>query len=217
MKTSKRPRRDSGARRTRRSAEEILARIIRAATAEFARSGYSGTTTAAVARKADVTEAQLFRYFDSKSDLFRETVFKPIDQHFLEFVRKHPPRSNQDTSAREGAQLYTTELQQFIREHSGMLKSLVAQETYDNGGAHGVSAIDSLRAYFDHGAATMRSRIKGKPRVNPELLVRVSFVTVLASILFKDWIFPRGLATDEDITEAINAFVIEGSSVNDRK
>jgi AcrR family transcriptional regulator len=217
VKAGKRPRGASGTRRTRRSAEDLLARIMRAATTEFARSGYSGTTTAAVARKADVTEAQLFRYFDSKADLFRETVFKPIDQHFLEFVRKHPPRSRQRTSAREGAELYTTELQQFIREHSGMLKSLVAQETYDNGETHGVSAIDSLRAYFNHGAASMRSRIKGKPRVNPELLVRLSFVTVLASILFKDWIFPRGLATDEDITEAINAFVIEGSSVNDRK
>jgi AcrR family transcriptional regulator len=213
LQAPRRKRRAVTAKRSRRSPDEILDRIVQAATEEFKRSGYAGTTTAAIARKADVTEAQLFRYFGSKSNLFRETIFKPIDQHFLNFIQKYPPE--QGTTDRANTKLYTTELQRFISEHSEMLTSLVVAQTYDSGDAHGVSAINSLRAYFEHGAALMRARIKGKPKVSPELLVRVTFVTVLASIMFKEWIFPRGLATDEEITAAINDFVMEGIGVNE--
>ncbi len=204
-------------RRARRSTDDILSRIVQAATEEFKRSGYTGTTTAVIARKADVTEAQLFRYFGSKANLFRETIFKPIDQHFLNFINNHPPQPNQGMSTRAMTILYTTELQRFISEHSQMLISLLVAQTYESGDSQGVSAINSLRAYFDHGAAMMRARIKGKPRVNPELLVRVTFVTVLATIMFKSWIFPPGLASEQEITAAINAFVMDGISVNSRK
>jgi len=214
---SRRKPRRPAQRRARRSTNDILNRIVQAATEEFKRSGYTGTTTAAVARKADVTEAQLFRYFGSKANLFRETIFKPIDRHFLDFVNKHPPVREPGTSARAMTALYTTELQRFISEHSQMLISLLVAQTYESGDSQPVSGINSLRAYFDHGAAMMRARIKGQPRVDPDLLVRVTFVTVLASIMFKSWIFPRDLASDDEITSAINDFVMDGINTNSRR
>ena len=55
------------------------------------------------------------------------------------------------------------------------------------------------------------------PRVDPKLLVRVSFFAVLASVLFKDWIFPPGMASAAKIRDAINDFVWEGASVNLKK
>jgi AcrR family transcriptional regulator len=204
-------------KRRRRSSNDILNRIVQAAAGEFKRCGFAGTTTAAIARKAQVTEAQLFRCFGSKANLFRETVFKPIDQHFLKFINEHMPNHNQAASVREMTTRYTTELQRFISEHAQMLKSLVVAETYESGSAHGVGGIDSLRTYFDHGASMMKARIKGTPRVDPKLMVRVTFVTVLASIMFKDWIFPRGLASEEEITAAINSVVMEGIGANSRK
>src|SRR6516165_1028616 len=79
--SARRKPRTPAARRPRRRPDDILNRIVQAATAEVKRSGYAGTTTAAIAAKADVTEAQLFRYFGSKSNLFRETIFEPIDRH----------------------------------------------------------------------------------------------------------------------------------------
>jgi hypothetical protein len=48
-------------------------------------------------------------------------------------------------------------------------------------------------------------------------MVRVSFVSVLACIMFKDWIFPDGMASDSDIEAAINNFVLEGISANTPK
>lgn len=203
-------------RRKRRSPDDILNRIVQAASEEFKRNGFAGTTTATIARKADVTEAQLFRYFGSKSNLFRETIFKPINKHFLAFNNKHIPDGREATH-KELAHLYASELQSFISEHSEMLTSLVIAQTYDKGSSHGVGEIDSLQTYFERGAAVMTSRMKGKAKVDPKLMVRVSFVAVLACIMFKDWIFPAGMASDKEIEAAINDFVLEGISANPHK
>ncbi len=45
-------------------------RIIEAATHLFSHEGFRGTTTREIARRADVNEASLFRYFPRKQDLF---------------------------------------------------------------------------------------------------------------------------------------------------
>ena len=207
------------AKRQRRSADDILNRIVQAARAEFKRSGFAGTTTATIARRAEVTEAQLFRYFDSKATLFRETIFKPLEQQLLSFIDNHMPDVTSGTGFREMAGLYTSELQSFISENSEMLTSLVVAQTYDTGAGHGVGEINSLSTYFERGASVMSKRMKtrGKnaPKVEPKLMVRVSFAAVLGCIMFRDWIFPRGLATDEEIRSAINDFVLEGISAND--
>jgi AcrR family transcriptional regulator len=205
------------ARRKRRSSEDILSRIVRAATAEFKRNGYSGTTTAMIARKADVTEAQLFRYFGSKANLFRETIFKPLDQQFDAFAKKHVVGKAEHAGV--VADLANTEMQKFISEHIAMLTSLVVVQIYDAGVAHGVGKIDSLSTFFNHSADLMK-KILPKPEVPPDLMVRLPFATVLAAVMFKDWIFPPGLASDKDIQDAINTFVREGISANfgrDRK
>ena len=206
--------RPPAAKRKRRSADDILNRIVRAAGEEFKRCGYAGTTTAAIARRADVTEAQLFRYFASKSNLFRETVFKPIDQHFLNFVNAHMRTDPKQFFGRKMSRLYTSELQHFIGENSKMLTSLVVAQTYQAGTAHGVAKIDSLGTYFEHGASMMARRLKKKPKIDPRLLVRLAFVSVLASIMFKDWIFPPGMARDEELEAAINDFILAGIRAN---
>jgi hypothetical protein len=37
---------------------------------------------------------------------------------------------------------------------------------------------------------------------------------VLGCVLFKDWIFPPGMASDEEIRRAIDIFVAEGVAAN---
>lgn len=204
----------AAARRKRRSPEEILDRILQAATDEFKRCGFAGATTATIARNADVTEAQLFRYFASKADLFHEAIFKPLNRHFCGFQAGHLSEVSAAASVREREEQYITELQQFMGEHSRMLMSLVVAQAYAGGTTQGVSEIDSLGDYFERGAAMMRQRVEGAARVDPRLMVRVSFAAVLGCVLFKDWIFPPGLASDDEIGAAINDFVIDGISAN---
>jgi AcrR family transcriptional regulator len=188
-------------------------RIVQAAGEEFRRCGYAGATTAAIARKADVTEAQLFRSFGSKADLFREAVFKPLDQQLASFVASHMGDDDPET-VRQTTALYIDELQRFIGENAQLLTSLIAVQTYDPQAAEGLSAISSLATYFERGAANMTARLTGPPKVDPKLMVRVSFAAVLACVLFKDWIFPAGSASEEEIRAAINVFVREGIAAN---
>jgi AcrR family transcriptional regulator len=201
-------------RRKRRSTEENMDRIIRAAADEFKAAGFTGATTAAIARNAEVTEAQLFRYFASKAELFRESVFKPLNQHFLDFFHSSGQSDAAEAETRDDlSRRYISELQQFLSEHSKMLMSLVVAQTYAPG-TDGVNEFDSLNTYFERGAAMMTGRMARTPKVDPKLMVRVSFAAVLACILFKEWIFPPGMASDGEIGAAIKDFVMDGINAN---
>lgn len=198
-------------RRTRRSAEDLTSRIVETAADEFKRLGYDGATTANIARKAEVTEAQLFRYYGSKAKLFREAIFKPLDEQLAEFTRTH---LSAHEHSRESAGLYMEELRRFLASNVDMLTSLIVLQTYDPEAAEGVAAIESLSKYFDRGAATMAGNRTTALRVRPELMVRVSFAAVLACVMFKSWIFPPGLASEAEIEAAIRDFVLDGININ---
>ncbi|MFK4100845.1 TetR/AcrR family transcriptional regulator [Streptomyces sp. NPDC019531] len=54
----------------RMSAEERRESVIRAATTEFARGGYHGTSTEAIAKRVGVSQPYLFRLFPGKKAIF---------------------------------------------------------------------------------------------------------------------------------------------------
>jgi AcrR family transcriptional regulator len=200
-------------RRKRRSSEEVMERLIAAAREEFKRCGYVGATTAAIARNAEVTEAQLFRYFDSKADLFREAVFEPLNKHFSDFYLRNPTIGKGVGSSREHQRLYLSELQQFLGEHSKLLLALVLAQLFTSGSLQGVTQIESLQHYFELGADAMTKRAGKKAKIKPKLLVRTAFAALLGTVLFKDWIFPEGMASDEEINDVIIDFMFDGIGV----
>ena len=202
-------------RRKRRSSEEVADRILDAAAEEFENAGYAGATTAAIARRAEVTEAQIFRFYGSKQELFRAAIFKPLNRHLVAFQDANPAPLGDDTTMREMARRYIGELQDFVEQHSRMFMSLIVASAYSPEATSPVSEMEGLLAYFEQGASLMTSRIGDDARVAPKLMVRVSFVAVLASLMFKDWLFPAGMARDGDIREAIADFVIDGIMAND--
>lgn len=202
-------------RRKRRTTEEVAERILEAAVEEFELAGYSGATTAAIARRAEVTEAQIFRFYQSKQELFRAAIFTPLNRHFSEFHERNMAPVGDSGSMREMARLYINELQDFMDQHSRMLMSLIVASAYSPDTTESVGELEGLRAYFEQGTAVMTRRVGEEAKVDPRLMVRVSFAAVLASQMFKDWLFPKGLASDEDIREAIVDFVIDGIRANE--
>ena len=209
MHTSQTP-----ARRKRRSAQEIQDRVLDAAAREFEASGYSGATTAAIAQRAEVTEAQIFRLYATKAELFRAAIFEPLNRHFAEFHSRHMTGMPADAMVGDLARQYINELQDFMGEHSGMLMSLIVANAYSPGASERIGEIDGLIAYFEQGRATMAQRTVGEPMVPAELMVRVSFAAVLASVMFRDWLFPPGMASDAAIRQAIVDFTIHGIRAN---
>jgi AcrR family transcriptional regulator len=65
---------------TRLTADERREEVIAAATAEFAAGGYAGTATAAIARRAGVSQPYLFQLYRNKQELFLATVEDCFDR-----------------------------------------------------------------------------------------------------------------------------------------
>lgn len=205
----------SPSRRRRRSSEEVADRILEAAVEEFEQSGFSGATTAAIARRAEVTEAQIFRFYESKQQLFHAAIFEPLNRHFADFHARNAAAMQNVVTDRELAYRYIHELQDFMERHSRKLMSLIVASAYSPDTTEGVSQMEGLRNYFELGAATMAKRVDENAKVSPPLMVRVSFAAVLANLMFKDWLFPPGMASKTEIRDAIAEFVIDGIRAND--
>lgn len=58
---------------SRLTADERRTEVLAAAISEFARSGYAGTSTEAIAARAGISQPYLFRLFGTKKDLFVAT------------------------------------------------------------------------------------------------------------------------------------------------
>jgi len=69
----------------RMSAEERRESVIRAATAEFARGGYYGTSTEAIAKRVGVSQPYLFRLFPSKKAMFLAVAQRCVDDTIRTF------------------------------------------------------------------------------------------------------------------------------------
>ena len=206
--------RGGAVRRTRRSTGEIIDRIIEAAAREFQEKGFSGATTAAIARRAGVTEALIFNHFGSKAKLFQDTIFKPLSEHFEQFQATHrvPP---EDIAGRRNFSMdYIRELQDFVSDHSRMLLSLAFAQSYGQGGVEGLGQVQGLQDYFERTAALAAANLGENPAVDPAIMARVSFISIMACTLFQDWLFPENLVSKGQIHDAITRFVMDGLGAN---
>ncbi|ONK12103.1 TetR/AcrR family transcriptional regulator [Streptomyces sp. MP131-18] len=69
------------------SADERRESVIRAAITEFARGGYAGTSTAAIARRVGVSQPYLFRLFPDKREIFLTAARRGTDEIRRTFER----------------------------------------------------------------------------------------------------------------------------------
>ncbi|MEW9856556.1 TetR/AcrR family transcriptional regulator [Novosphingobium sp. M1R2S20] len=193
--------------RKRRSSEDLRDEIVRAAAVEYSLYGFDGATTAAIAKRARSTEAQIFRYFSSKAELFRAAVLQPLDEHLQTFTARSAGPPDGPVSLEREAERYVTELLDFLREHERMFFSLI---TADVRGVAGVADVDALHEYFAHGAAMTRMRQSPSEKISPDLMVRISFAAVLGCVMFREWLFPKELSDDEMVRKAVIRFVLDG-------
>jgi AcrR family transcriptional regulator len=95
-------------RRKRLSAAERKRTILEAAREQFAKTGdIGGTTTKMIAQRAGVSEAIIYRYFDSKEDLYLEAVVEPLRdvvEKTVAAVEQYPRSVSEDErTARAGS------------------------------------------------------------------------------------------------------------------
>lgn len=201
-------------RRSPRSPEEIRDLLLRAARREFTKSGYRGASTAAIARRADVTEALLFKYFGSKSNLCREAILDPLKQSYEQFAEKYLSDIAELEDQKRRASIYIKSLQKWIYDQSDLLTVLAVLEAYGRESGEIEGGLDWLNPYFDVGADLLVTRLDGNPKVDPALMSRISFAAVLACVMFESWLFSATSASEDDIVTAIGDFLTGGIHTN---
>ena len=187
--------------------------LIEAARSEFSEKGYAGATTREIARRAGVNEVMLFRHFQSKSNLFMEAVFRPLDEHILAFTKNHiSNRPNPELSS-SSWQIFSGELFRFLSENRSLFVALIASSTSEGSNSKNVKDLTSLDEYFIHAteALTLSMTSSDRSRLgNPAIIVRLTFSLVAAMALFRDLLFPEDQMQLDDVFEVMCRFVDRG-------
>lgn len=198
----------------RRSTQEVLDHLTQAACEEFESHGYTRTKTATIAQKAGVSETLLFKHFGSKANLFHDTIFKAFNEHFTRFRQAHPIAERDAEARLEVTRQYIAEVQQFFAEHSRMLMLLITSHSYETDEVKSIEDVRGLHDYLQTTAKMIESRLEETPVYDPLLTACIAFSTLLSCVLFRDWLFPRGVADDQTLNAAAVNFVLGGVAAN---
>ncbi|MGW4675783.1 TetR/AcrR family transcriptional regulator [Streptomyces sp. NPDC004324] len=107
----------------RMSAEDRRESVIRAAISEFARGGYHGTSTEAIAKRVGVSQPYLFRLFPGK-----RAIFLAAAERCLEDVRRTFQEASEGLEGEEALYVMATAYTRVIAEHPERL--LMQMQTY---------------------------------------------------------------------------------------
>jgi AcrR family transcriptional regulator len=110
------------ARARRRAPGEKREQIVAAAAELFARRGYAGATTAAIARRAGVSEGIVFHHYGSKRELFREVV-ADYGRSFVRSMFGDDPAANPRTPRQAIEAGFT-----FVREHCALHRAFATRD-----------------------------------------------------------------------------------------
>ncbi len=187
-------------------------RIVEAAVTAFAEHGYEATSTAEIARRADVAEATIFRHFGSKKDLLLRLV-RPLADHVLvpAAIEELAVIRQGGAGFREIATAVLTSRIAFADRYAPLLR-IIAQELplrpelqaifFSSGLRH---AVEHLRGVFAELVAA--GEIRGD--IQPERMFRW-FASLIVGYGAMRAMVPPGTFDDASEIDAIVDFMLRG-------
>lgn len=106
----------------RMSREERKEQILESALNVFIEKGYNGSTTVDIAKEADISEVTLFRYFDSKKQIFMDAI-EPI----LITSLKESLEESKDLEPMKKLEYILKNRIKFISEHNEVIKLILME------------------------------------------------------------------------------------------
>lgn len=179
-------------RAARRSTGESRRLIAEAASTLFEERGYHNTTTRDIAARAQVSETLIFRHYESKARLFRETVLAPFADDLTSLASRFDPSQ----PSRE----FFSSLFTLFREQRPKIMALLSVSTYD--GEVDLSADDGSRSPIEPLFRPMEAVTAGDvehygfKNVDITLTTAIGMATLLGLVAFDDWLFGGHLESD---------------------
>ena len=165
-------------KRTRLSKEDRKQQILDAAKEVFIEKGYASTTTASIAKQADISEVTLFRYFSSKQEIF-ESVIQPILNAPIQ------QNASTDSTYSKSEQLFAliSKRVDFIKENQGGIKLLLIEH----------ERFDIKQNYIQKMSETMKSQM-----IDLEVQLDDSRMRLLIGMLLSFLYFPAKSKKEKD-------------------
>jgi AcrR family transcriptional regulator len=111
-------------KRPKRTTDEVRRRVLESAGDLFGTRGYSGTTTKEIARRAETTEAQIFRAFTSKENLFNAAILSPFETFMARYADEWLPNPSRG-SPQEALREFAGDLYTLVSEHRQVFTAIV--------------------------------------------------------------------------------------------
>jgi len=115
-------------KRTRLRAEERREKILEAARKVFLESGFAGARTRRIAEEAGITEALLYRFFPSKSEIFRAAVHEPLERFVEELLATAADIDPDEGDRRDRLRQVNEMLLQFMADSAPFLAVVLLSE-----------------------------------------------------------------------------------------
>jgi AcrR family transcriptional regulator len=202
---------DAPERKPRRKADIARNNIIAAAQEIFAERGYARATTRDIAGRAQSSEVLLFRYFQSKANLFREAFVDPFDGMLKTFLEAQSGDPGPDPFS--GSEDFVKNLFNVVSEHRNIFFTLISTRLYEAGAAEEQVNAGGFKEYFRVAVERIEAELHVlcvTPVVSPDISSRISFVSVIATALFHDWIFGDTNIAQDKVVVALDKFIISG-------
>lgn len=199
-----------GGKRPLRSTAVVRELILNAARACFAESGYAGTTTRQIAKRAGVVENLIFKQFGSKSELFQASVVEPFQSALDAFTARWSAREAVPHAGESVAREYVEALYDLLEGHGELLLAIMADRRGER------PLLPLMRELERVAAAQMESQ--GWGGVDFFVLARLHFGMVAFNAAFGDALYPAGdtepggAATRERIVKEMTAFMVHGTA-----
>lgn len=195
--------------RSRRSGDEVRARMLTAARELFAERGYAGAATKQISERADVGEVLLFRHFGSKAGLFDEAVLLPFESFVDEWTSQWAHHGLTGSSFFELGREYIELLYGFFDDNRELVVALLSAQ------GHHPAVAARLQEMFARLAETVRDGTAeyGLPTRDPVTTVRLTFGLVLSMIEHGELFFAGGKRPSRDeIVDQLTKYVLYGVS-----
>jgi AcrR family transcriptional regulator len=184
--------------RTRRSPLELRAAILQAAEQAFSREGYGAVSLKQIAHDAGVAESVLYRHFPSKTEIFREAVLLPLVAVLNSFSEATERYSEYDLDDRSLMRLVIGSLFDQLGAHRAALRNIVSAEdnlSTDQREQLHQSLAEVITGFADVARQEATKRGATPPGLGIELTARTLVGTVIALVIFDDWLLRGGPQT----------------------
>ena len=196
----------SNGKRPLRSTAVVRELILNAARACFAESGYAGTTTRQIAKRAGVVENLIFKQFGSKSELFEGSVVQPFRSALDDFTQRWSSTAQDLPSGEVTAREYVEALFDLLEGHGELLLAIMGDRRGER------PLVPLMRELERVAAAQMEAH--GWLGVDIGVLARLHFGMVAFNAAFGEVLYPADseVASRSRIVDEMTAFMVHGTA-----